>query len=106
VKRNTGLRGYRPKQAQEITQQRQKSKSRHIKLTANVQVLVADNIKQEWSPEQIKDRLKRGGLSMIMPRLFTGLFSKIKPLEVNFTNIFAIEKCIKVAWDPLRLEVK
>lgn len=65
VKRNTGLRGYRPKQAQEIAQQRHKNKPRHIKLTADVQRLLTDNIKHEWSPEQIQGRLRSKGLPMV-----------------------------------------
>jgi IS30 family transposase len=65
IKRNTGLRGYRPKQAQEIAQQRHKNKPRHIKLTADVQALITDNIKHEWSPDQIQGRLKSKGLSMV-----------------------------------------
>ena len=91
VKRNTGLRGYRPKQAQEVAQQRHQDKPRHIKLTTDVQVLITNNIMHEWSPEQIQGRLKKEGLRWSVLRLFTGLFRKTKPLEANFTNIFAIE---------------
>ena len=37
VSRNTGLRGYRPRQAQERSQQRQRNKPKFIKLTSEVQ---------------------------------------------------------------------
>jgi IS30 family transposase len=65
VKRNTGLRGYRPRQAQEKARQRHQSKPRHSKLTADVQQLIAENIKHEWSPDQIQGRLKSEGFTMV-----------------------------------------
>jgi transposase, IS30 family len=65
VKRNTGLRGYRPGQAQEKARQRHHSKPRYIKLTADVQQLITEKIKHEWSPEQIQGRLKSEGLTMV-----------------------------------------
>jgi len=56
LKRNHGLRGYRPKQAQEKALARRASKFRpRIPLTTRV--LVEDRIKQDWSPEQISGRL-------------------------------------------------
>ena len=65
VKRNTGLRGYRPKQAQEKAQERHKNKPRHIKLTPEVQSLIAENIQHEWSPDQIQGRLRSKGFPMV-----------------------------------------
>lgn len=65
VVRNTGLRGYRPRQAQENAQQRHQNKPRCIKLTPCVQLLIADNIRHEWSPDQIQGRLKREGLPIV-----------------------------------------
>mgnify|MGYP005641407605 CR=1 FL=1 len=64
VKRNIGLRSYRPKQAQEIAQKRHKNTPRHIKLTADVHALITDNIQHEWSPEEIQGRLKIEGVTM------------------------------------------
>jgi IS30 family transposase len=61
VKRNKGLRGYRPKQAQATAQQRHKNRPRYLKLTADVKTLITDNIIHEWSPEQIKGRFKKTG---------------------------------------------
>ena len=65
VKQNTGLRGYRPKQAQEKSQSRHQTKRRHVKLTPAVRSLIADNIQQEWSPEQVQGRLRSEGLPMV-----------------------------------------
>ena len=78
VDRNTGLRGYRPKQAQEKAYQRNRDKPRHIKLTTDVQQVISENIKREWSPDQIKGRLKRKAFPWSVQRLFTVLSKKIK----------------------------
>jgi IS30 family transposase len=47
VKCNKGLRGYRPKQAQEKAELRDRTKPRYRKLTADVQRLIAKNIAHE-----------------------------------------------------------
>ena len=78
IKRNTGLRGYRPKQAQESAQQRHINKPRHLKLTADVQALITENIKREWSPEQIQGRLKREGVTMVCATTIYGFIQKDK----------------------------
>jgi IS30 family transposase len=78
VKRNTGLRGYRPKQAQEIAQKRHQNKPRHIKLTPCVQALITENIKHEWSPEQIQGRLKSEGVAMVCATTIYGFIHKDK----------------------------
>ena len=78
VKRNTGLRGYRPKQAQEKTQQRHQSKPRHRKLTHEVQLLIAENIQYEWSPDQIQGRLRNEGLPMVCATTIYGFIKQDK----------------------------
>ena len=78
VKRNTGLRGYRPKQAQEKTKLRDQNKSRFRKLTVDVQCLIAENIKHEWSPDQIKGRLRSEGLSMVCATTIYGFIQQDK----------------------------
>ena len=54
---NTGLRGYRPKQAHEKALSRRKSKSKSM-IIADVWALVEEKLRQDWSPEQISGRLK------------------------------------------------
>ena len=78
VKRNTGLRGYRPKQAQDKAQQRQHNKHRHIKLTAEVQSLIAENIQHEWSPDQIQGRLRSEQLPMVCATTIYAFIQKNK----------------------------
>ena len=75
VERNQGLRGYRPRQAQRLAQQRQYSKPRHIKMTPDVKVLITQNIKKDWSPEQIQGRLRSEGLPIVC---FSTIYEFIK----------------------------
>ena len=57
LKRNTGLRGYRPKQAQDKTNSRKKNSRKNIRFNEAVQQRVEFYIKEDWSPEQISGRL-------------------------------------------------
>ena len=58
LQRNTGLRGYRPQQAQQQTAARRFSVAKHVRLTAAVKEQVEFYLQQEWSPEQIAGYLK------------------------------------------------
>ena len=53
VKRNSGCKNYRPKQAHEKAIVRRKSSHKHIKFTGRLKELVEGYLCQEWSPEQI-----------------------------------------------------
>jgi len=72
VKRNPGLRGYRPKQAQKRCQ----SKPRHRKLTADAQPLITVNIIHQWSPEQIQGRLRSEGPTMVCATTIYGFIQE------------------------------
>lgn len=67
VSRNKGKRGYRPKQAHQLAQQRQQDKPKYLKMTADMQRLISDYIERDWSPEQIQGRLKYEGKSTVCP---------------------------------------
>ena len=58
IKRNTGLKGYRHKQANRFTQERHKNKPKEVKLTEDIQLIINARIEEDWSPEQIAGRLK------------------------------------------------
>ena len=75
VIRNKGLRGYRPCQAQILAQQRQDNKPKRIKLTPAVQQLITQNIKKDWSPEQVQGRLRSEGLPIVC---FSTIYDFIK----------------------------
>ncbi|ORU91376.1 MAG: hypothetical protein A6F72_02175 [Cycloclasticus sp. symbiont of Poecilosclerida sp. N] len=58
IKRNTGKKSYRPKQANEFAQQRHRQKNKHIRLTAEIMGYIREKLKEYWSPEQIVARLE------------------------------------------------
>ena len=58
LKRNTGLKGYRSKQAQLMTKSRRKNAKKNIRFTDTVKQRVEFYLTQDWSPEQISGRLK------------------------------------------------
>lgn len=53
LKRNTGQRGYRPKQAHLKTIQRRQNAKKYIKMTPHLKRCINHKLRQEWSPEQI-----------------------------------------------------
>jgi IS30 family transposase len=56
MKRNTGLRGYRPKQAHAMALSRRKGKAKP-RVAAATWASVEEKLRQDWSPEQISARL-------------------------------------------------
>ena len=60
--RNTGKRGYRHKQANRMAQQRHQDKPKAIKLTDDIKQRVKQDIKADWSPEQVAGRLEKDGV--------------------------------------------
>ena len=59
LKRNSGLRGYRPAQAQRLSSSRRIKAYKAIKLTEEVKTWITDLIRQELSPQQVVDYLLR-----------------------------------------------
>ena len=57
IQRNTGLRGYRPQQAQRLTDERKATKAQP-RISDNVWADVIRLLRQDWSPEQISLWLK------------------------------------------------
>jgi len=53
LKRNTGQRGYREKQAQTQSNTRRKKAEKAIKMTPNMIPLIEEKLEAKWSPEQI-----------------------------------------------------
>ena len=58
LKRNRGLRGYRPKQAQELTHRR-RQRAHHTRISAAHWNRVEALVRQDWSPEQVSGWLRR-----------------------------------------------
>ena len=61
IARNTGERGYRPKQANDKALERRKTAAKFRSMTNDMQKTVTDYLLQEWSPEQISGYLKAKG---------------------------------------------
>jgi IS30 family transposase len=57
IYRNTGGRGYRAKQAQELADERIKNAAKAIKMTSDLIKKIDEKILINWSPEQISGRL-------------------------------------------------
>lgn len=62
ILRNTGLRGYRHKQANRWTLDRHAVKPKFVKLTDDVKCLLNVCLRNDWSPEQIAGRFREEGL--------------------------------------------
>jgi len=70
IKRNSGLRNYRPKQAQQMADARQ-SKPRTRKMTDEVVVHIEEKLRQEQSPEQISGTMEKAlGLRVSHERIY------------------------------------
>ncbi|MES2664204.1 MAG: IS30 family transposase [Pseudomonadota bacterium] len=65
IKRNTGLRGYRPKQANLLSDQRKRQSDKYLKMMPPLRHKVEVLLRQEFSPEQAAHTvLKRHGVSL------------------------------------------
>ena len=58
IKRNKGKKGYRPKQAHQLAQQRQHQAIKHVRFNEFVKERVIFYLRLHWSPEQISGYLK------------------------------------------------
>lgn len=61
ISRNSGLRGYRPKQAQSLAKSREDAKHGPYKLNPVIITMVIERLELRWSPEQISNRLHLEG---------------------------------------------
>ena len=57
IRRNSGLRGYRPQQAQRLTDERKMSKA-HTRIDGSIWANIIHLLRKDWSPEQISLWLK------------------------------------------------
>ena len=56
--RNTGGRGYRPRQAQQFAEQRRAEKAQPLKMIPEVIIYIKAKLRLQWSPEQIANVMK------------------------------------------------
>ena len=58
IRRNSGGRGYRPKQSQQMCNERQRFRQKLRKLIGPLVDIVESRLLLKWSPEQISQRLR------------------------------------------------
>ena len=73
IKRNCGKRGYRPQQAHQFAQTRRKKVKTRIR--AEDWVLVEENLRQDWSPEQISGRMQKAGLRISHEHIYQYVYA-------------------------------
>ena len=59
LQRNSGQRGYRPKQAHALALSRQQDRARTPRIAPHTWEMVETHLRQEWSPEQVSGWLQR-----------------------------------------------
>jgi IS30 family transposase len=76
LRRNTGKRGYRPKQAQAKAENRRKLTAKPLKMTPEAIALIDAKIVIDWSPEQISGWLEEGkGLFISHERIYQHIWA-------------------------------
>ncbi|WLE99284.1 MAG: IS30 family transposase [Candidatus Electrothrix communis] len=58
IRRNSGQRGYRNKQADRFALERHADKAKAVKMTGEIKYIVSVCLQNDWSPEQIAGRLR------------------------------------------------
>lgn len=74
VRRNLGQRGYRPKQAHEMTLRRRREKTQ-TKIGPEIWALVEEKIREDWSPEQISGRFKQEGIAISHEHIYLYIYA-------------------------------
>ena len=82
LKRNTGQRGYRPKQAHIKALKRRKESAKVIKMTEGVITIIETKIQLDWSPEQVSGWLNKGhDISLSVMSVFTSMCERTSVRE-------------------------
>ena len=90
LKRNRGLRGYRPKQAQQLAEDRRRKPKPHLlKMTLETISLVEEKLALQWSPEQISGWLKKyhPAQSVSHERIYQHIWQNKKQGGLLFTHL-------------------
>lgn len=74
LKRNTGQRGYRPKQAHEKALKRREGKAQ-ARISVETWVVVEEKLHEDWSPEQISGRLKKNEMFVSHERIYQYVYA-------------------------------
>jgi len=74
VNRNSGKRGYRPKQAHQKSLARKGLRSKP-RISKKVWTLVEKTLREDWSPEQVSGKLKASGISVSHERIYQYVYA-------------------------------
>jgi len=74
INRNSGKRGYRPKQAHEKALARKQEKSKP-RISEKVWALVEKTLREDWSPEQVSGKLKASEISVSHERIYQHVYA-------------------------------
>ena len=78
ILRNTGLRGYRPYQANALADERKNTSHVHYKITADILTKVNDLLMQQFSPDQVSNELIKQGISISAERIYQHIWNDKK----------------------------
>jgi len=92
LKRNSGKKGYRPKQAHEKCLHRRHNAAKHIKFNTAMKEYVCQNLKQYFSPEQIIGKAKLTGIEIVsVERVYLFIWADKK----NGGDLYKYLRCCK-----------
>ena len=78
LRRNIGLKGYRPDQASAKADARTKISKKFIKMTSGLIEKIETMLQQDWSPEQISGVLKKEGIKISHERIYQHIWADKK----------------------------
>jgi IS30 family transposase len=81
ISRNTGGRGYRPKQANKYAEIREDAKHWPYKLNPVIMMMITERLELKWSPEQISNRLRIEGQANISTETIYKFIAKDREAE-------------------------
>lgn len=93
LRRNSGLRGYRPKQADRLACAR-RSQACSRRISQATWQRVDTMIEDDWSPEQISGHLKASGLPGVSPEWIYRHIYANKSQGAHFTATYAVRKSV------------
>jgi transposase, IS30 family len=88
IKRNSGDRGYRPKQANQFALEKRQQAEKRIKFTPELKRIVTQKIILDWSPDQISGYLRKEGVAEIShERIYQFLLEDKKEGGLLYTHL-------------------
>jgi IS30 family transposase len=104
MRRNRGLRGYRPKQAHRFSKIR-RAKTAKDRISPDTWILVKHLLRDDWSPEQISGWLVSEFQITVSHESIYQFILKDKRQGVTFTCIYAVRKNVENVTVPPVTEV-